>query len=88
MYTYALLEPGCYYLVQEKINSPITLIKASVETDHCLFVTRYEEPLLTEWKRKNDPIHDIIECLSDETAREWQKFYYNEEDAYHEEDDE
>lgn len=87
MYTYALLEPGCYYLVQETIHSPIQLIRATVESDHCLFITRYAEPMVTEWKRKSDPIHDIIECLSDETARDWQRSYYS-EDAYHEEDDE
>ncbi|MBI1341780.1 MAG: hypothetical protein GC171_02470 [Terrimonas sp.] len=87
MYTYALLEPGCYYLVQEKINSPISLIKATVESDVCMFITRYDEPMVTEWKKKNDPIHDILECLTDDTTREWEK-YYNSEDAYYEEDDE
>ena len=86
MYTYALLEPGCYYLVQEKVNSPISLIRATVESDHCMFISRYGEPMITEWKKKEDPIHDIIECLSDETAREWEK-YYNNEDAYYEEED-
>ena len=44
MYTYDLLETGCYYLVKEKEDSPITLIKVAVETDHCLFIQRFEDP--------------------------------------------
>ena len=31
MYTYDLLENGCYYLVKEKEDSPIMLIKAMVD---------------------------------------------------------
>jgi hypothetical protein len=41
MYTYALLEPGCYYLIQEKKELPISLIRINVESDHCVFVSRY-----------------------------------------------
>ena len=88
MYSYGLLEPGCYYLVQEKEDSPVQLVKVTVETDHCLFVTRYEDPLVTEWKRKNAPIHDIIECLEDAAVREWEKANEANEDAYYEDEDE
>ena len=87
MYSYALLETGCYYLVQEKEESPVTLIKITVDTDHCLYVTRYAESPVMEWKKKNDPIFDILELLSDEKVQEWQSVY-NDEDAYYEEDDE
>ncbi|RYY11007.1 MAG: hypothetical protein EOO04_35980, partial [Chitinophagaceae bacterium] len=33
MYSYALLEPECYYLVQEKEDSPIELIQVKVKSD-------------------------------------------------------
>lgn len=88
MYSYGLLEPGCYYLVQEKKDSPINLIKVSLESDHCMYVMRYDDALATEWKRKADSIHDIVECLTDEAVRTWEKFYNSNEDAYYEEDDE
>jgi hypothetical protein len=87
MYSYGLLETGCYYLVQEKDDSPINLIKVTLESDHCMFVMRYKDETVMEWKRKTDPIHDIVECLTDEAVRSWEK-YYNSEDAYYEEDDE
>jgi hypothetical protein len=87
MYSYGLLEPGCYYLVQEKEGAEIKLIKVTVESDHCLFVSFYDDPLVTEWKRKNDPLHDIIECLTDKAVKEWETHYPSSEDAYYEEED-
>ena len=41
MYSYALLETGCHYLIQEKEDSPIQLIQVTMESDHCAFVTEY-----------------------------------------------
>lgn len=87
MYNYDLLENGCYYLVKEKENSPVTLIKVSVETDHCLFIQRFDDPDKTEWKLKKDTLSDIIECLSDDMVKAWEKEYYSNEDAYHEEEE-
>lgn len=88
MYSYGLLETGCYYLVQEKENSPIQLIKVTLESDHCMFIMRYDDSTVTEWKRKTDVIHDILECLTDESVRVWEKHYNSSEDAFYEEDDE
>lgn len=88
MYTYDLLETGCYYLVKEKEESPISLIKIAVVTDHSVFVQRFNEPMETTWKLKKDNLHDIIECLSDETVKSWEEYYRSNEDAFYEGDDE
>lgn len=88
MYSYDLLETGCFYLVKEKEDSPITLIKAAVESDHCLFIQRFDDPTATEWKLKKDMLFEIIECLSDEAVKAWEEQYKNSEGAYYEEDDE
>jgi hypothetical protein len=88
MYSYALLEPECYYLVQEREDDTLTLLQVKVETDNCMFVVKYADETITEWKRKSDSIHDIIELLSDEAVQDWKKVYYDNEDAYYEEDDE
>ncbi len=88
MYSYGLLEPGCYYLVQEKEISAIELIKVTMGSDHCMYVFKYGDEIITEWKRKNDMLHDIIECLSDAKVEAWQKQYNGGEDAFYEEDDE
>jgi hypothetical protein len=87
MYSYALLENGCHYLIQEKEDSPITLIQITVESDHCLYVTMFGEDEAMVWRRKNDPIFDIIELVSEHTVKEWESLYNK--DAYnYEEDDE
>jgi hypothetical protein len=87
MFSYGLLEPGCYYLVQEKESSEIKLIKVTVESDHCVFVMSYDDPMVTEWKRKTDALFDIVECLTDATVKEWETHYPSSEDAYYEEED-
>lgn len=88
MYSYALLEPGCYYLVQEKENESLTLLQVKVISDHCMYVEKYKEHVVQEWKKKTDVVHDIVELLSDEAVKDWTTAYYSSEDAYHEEDDE
>ena len=88
MYNYDLLENGCHYLVREKEDAPISLIKVAVETDHCLFVQRFDDVTKTEWKMKSDTLFDIIECLSDEAVKAWEQNYTSEDAYYEEEDDE
>lgn len=87
MYSYDLLETGCHYLVKEKEDSPVTLIKVAVESDHCLFIQRYDEPMETQWKLKKDALYDIIECLNDEMVKAWETHYQSNEDAFYEDDE-
>lgn len=88
MYSYALLEPGCYYIIQEKEAESLKLIKINLESDHCHFISRYDETEIMEWKKKDAPIFDIIELLSDEKVKAWEKTYFNNQDAYNYEEDE
>ena len=87
MYTYDLLETGCYYLVKEKEDSAIMLIKVAMESDHCIFIQKFEDPTDTEWKLKKDKLFDIVECLSDTAVKDWELHYKSSQDAYTEEDD-
>lgn len=88
MYSYGLLEPGCYYLVQEAEQGPVSLIKIAMESDHCLYVFTYDDQIVSSWKRKTDPIADILECLSDAAVEAWEKQYNSNADVYNEEEDE
>lgn len=87
MYSYALLESGCYYLIQEKEEMPIQLIQVTLETDHCVFITAYGDDEAQIWRKKTDPILDIIELLSDDAVKEWQNLYNKDAYNYEEEDD-
>jgi len=83
MYSYALLEPECYYVVQEFESDPaLTLLQVKVISDSCMYVTKYKECLVIEWKRQTDPIHDIVELLSDDAVKKWKDSYFNSEGAY------
>jgi hypothetical protein len=86
MYSYELLEPGCYYLIQETENAPIKLIKVSVVSDHCMYVSRFEETEVMEWRRKTDSIKEIIELLDDKAVTAWEAEYNK--DMYNYEEDE
>lgn len=87
MYSYALLETGCHYLIQEKEESPIQLIQVTMETDYCVLVAEYGDEESLKWRKKTDPISDIIELLSDEAVKDWQTFYNKDAYNYEEEDD-
>lgn len=86
MYAFELLESGCYYLIQEKENDPISLIKINMASDHCVYVSYFGMEEEMKWKKKSDLIFDIIELLSDEAVRAWESSYNN--NAFNYEEDE
>ena len=88
MYSYALLEKGCYYLIQEKEDAPVTLIKINMDSDSCMYVSTFGEATLLEWKKKTDSIFDILELLDDEAVKKWEAIYNDSEDTYNYEEDE
>lgn len=88
MYSYALLEKNCYYLIQEKQDDPISLIKVNLETDYCLYVSKYTDVTAVEWKKKTDPIHDILELLGDDKVKDWESIYNDNQGTYNYEEDE
>jgi hypothetical protein len=86
MYAYELLESGCPYLIQEKENDPISLIKINMASDHCVYVSFFGMEEEIKWKRKSDLIFDIIELLSDDAIKAWESSYNN--NAFNYEEDE
>jgi hypothetical protein len=88
MYSYALLEKGCYYLIQEKEGAPVSLIKINMESDNCMYVSKYADITVLEWKKKTDPIFDILELLDDNTVKKWEAIYNDSQDTYNYEEDE
>lgn len=69
------------------MDGPVSLIKVNMHTDYCMFITRFGETEVTEWKKKQDPIHEILELLSDDKVKEFQTTYYS-EDAFYEDGEE
>ena len=88
MYSYALLEKNCYYLIQETEESSIHLIKVNLETEQCMYVSKYADEQLNEWKKKGDPIFDILELVSDDKIKDWESIYNDNQGSYNYEEDE
>ena len=88
MYSYALLEKNCYYLIQETEESPISLIKVNLETEQCMYVSKYADEQLNEWKKKGDLIFDILELVSDDKIKDWESIYNDNQGSYNYEEDE
>ncbi|MFI5124891.1 MAG: hypothetical protein ACHQDF_06165 [Chitinophagales bacterium] len=88
MYSYALLEKNCYYLIQETEESPVSLIKVHLETEQCMYVSKYQDELAIEWKKKGDPIFDILELVSDDKIKDWESIYNDNQGTYNYEEDE
>ena len=88
MYSYALLEKNCYYLIQETETSPVQLIKVNLETEQCMYVSRYADEQVTEWKKKGDSIYDILELVSDDKIKDWESIYNDNQGSYNYEEDE
>ena len=88
MYSYALLEKGCYYLIQEKEESPVSLIKVNMDSDNCMYISRYNDTTSMDWRKKTDPIFDILELLDDGMVKKWEAIYNDSQDTYNYEEDE
>lgn len=88
MYSYALLEKDCYYLIQEKEEAAVSLIKVNMESDSCMYVSKYGDVTAIEWKKKTDSIFDIIELLDDAAVKKWEAIYNDSQDTYNYEEDE
>jgi len=88
MYSYALLEKNCYYLIQETEMSPVQLIKVNLETEQCMYVSRYADEQVNEWKKKGDSIFDILELVSDDKIKDWESIYNDNQGSYNYEEDE
>ena len=46
------LEPGCYYLIQEKENDALGLVQVKVISDHCMYVEKYTDVFMAGMETK------------------------------------
>jgi hypothetical protein len=53
-----------------------------------MYVSRFAETTLGEWKKKSDPIYDILELLGDDKVKDWESIYNDNQGTYNYEEDE
>ena len=66
----------------------MSLIKVNLETEQCMYVSKYADEQLNEWKKKGDPIFDILELVGDDKIKDWESIYNDNQGSYNYEEDE
>lgn len=69
MSTYSELTIGRYYLITEVEGEELILVQPMLETNAAMFLILHDaEDEITYWRKKGDPIFEILEELTDEEA--------------------
>ena len=53
-----------------------------------MYVSKYADEQLNEWKKKGDSIFDILELVSDDKIKDWESIYNDNQGSYNYEEDE
>ena len=69
MSNYSELIIGRYYLITEIEGEELILVQPMLETNGAMFLILHDaEDEITYWRKKEDPIFEILEELTDEEA--------------------
>jgi mevalonate pyrophosphate decarboxylase len=80
MSTYADLAVGRYYLITENQGEELILIQPMMETSLAIFSILHDAgEEITYWRKKTDPIAEILEELSDEEALAYELMFDEDE---------
>lgn len=66
MTNYSSLLPDKAYLIIESEGEEIALVQILMETDKCFLVEMHDDEVTTFWRKKSDPIFELIDELTDE----------------------
>lgn len=80
MATYADLQPGNFYLLKDGKDTDIELISVLALTDKCMLLRSFGHVEEDFWKKRTDPIEEIVEELDYESASAVLSLYEEEED--------
>lgn len=90
MSTYASLTDGNYYLIREAADEEILLVQVLFESEQCVLLATYGDEDITFWRKKTEPLAELIEELSEEKGEEYEELFrdlYDDETAWEEIDD-
>jgi hypothetical protein len=85
MLTIEDLKNDTYYLLQLQEQAPIQLVSVILRTRQTLLLRSYLPVVEDFLKSKSDPIYKLIEELDEETSKEFESIYLEEEDKAEEE---
>ncbi len=80
MSTYSELIIGRYYLITENEGEELVLVQPMLETNAAVFLILHDaEDEITYWRKKEDPIFEILEELTDEEALSYELLFDNDQ---------
>jgi hypothetical protein len=80
MSTYSELSIGRYYLIIENEGEELVLVQPMLETSAAVFLILHDaEDEITYWRKKEDPIFEILEELTDEEALSYELLFDNDQ---------
>ncbi len=83
MKTYADLSLNRHYLLIESEGESIVLIEPILSTENCFLNVLHDDEESTFWRKKSDPIFEIVEELTEEQFNEFETLFEDdEEDVY------
>jgi hypothetical protein len=80
MSTYAELLPEHFYLLIENEGEEIVLLQPILETNNCLLLENQDDYGNIYWRKKSDPIYEIVDELSDEQVAIYDDLYEEEDE--------
>lgn len=68
------------YLILEEEGDEIALVQVLMETNKCVLVELHDDEDTTFWRKKTDPIFEIVEQLTDAQVEAYDELFEDEED--------
>jgi len=75
------------YLIIENEGEEVSLIQVLMETNKCVLVEIHDDEQTTFWRKKSDPIFEIIDQLTDAQVEAYDELFEEEDTDYSEEID-
>ena len=73
------------YLIIEREGKEIALVQVLMETEKCVLVEMHDDEATTFWRKKSDPIFEVIDELTEEQIEMYDELCAEEEmDDYEE----
>ncbi|HTB52035.1 MAG TPA: hypothetical protein VK718_04600 [Ferruginibacter sp.] len=75
------------YLIIENEGEEVSLIQVLMQTNKCVLVEIHDDEQTTFWRKKSDPIFEIIDQLTDAQVEAYDELFEEEDTDYSEEID-
>jgi hypothetical protein len=79
MTNYASLLLNKAYLIIENEGEEISLVQILMETSNCVLIEIHDDEETTFWKKKSDPIFELVEQLTDEQVAAYHELFEEED---------